>query len=425
MSDLPHLCLPPEADLTPLLVDAHAGPEWPPLDLDLTIVRGGTHSSTVRGDLAAVAAGLEAYQAANCQGLPLAGEQTRCSAMAQTDAGPAHQGIWLLQMPPGDEEQPPAAAAMAEAIDRELAGHAHLRLVRCGLLAVLLLLARPLTPARARRVAEALQARFGAAVRVSLDGPALPVGQIQSGWARGVPGERLDDTKILGPDPEPPPRPAWRLEPGSPRRLPTPVLHLDVIVHDAISRLATAPRDSDVILAGIVIDALGGTDRLVYDRNEMRRCAEDGAWHRVDAVTVEQAVSFLDGMRVLGPKGASVVLDAKRGRLTGIAAQVRTQVARPGFFEAAPEGVAFLDIFFRVAGKEILMETLHPDHRVAAEHVLPWAFVPDSEKVSPEESRFAAFIDEVLRGVADAPAHLMIPRISQPASRRARRAAKR
>ena len=152
-------------------------------------------------------------------------------------------------------------------------------------------------------------------------------------------------------------------------------------------------RADHVELGGQLADELG---QVVYDRGELRRWTP-GGWAPVPEAEARNLASTYAGSKVRAGR------DDRTGRLRFKQLRLRQPdlesvyhracdvVAEPGYFDAAPPGVAYTNGVVVVDGPRVQLETLDADrHRVLVEHVMPWAYDPDARC-----DRWLRFLGEV------------------------------
>lgn len=153
-------------------------------------------------------------------------------------------------------------------------------------------------------------------------------------------------------------------------------------------------RASHTELARHIVVKLKKTGDVVYDRGELRQC-RDGAWHGISDDDVTRTIQDLDGLPTGKGSGKNTIqLKVNDGTVSGTIRQIRAQVSRPGFFDHATCGCAFQNGFVTQTGD---LEPITPEHRIIAEHVLPWSYNP-TEKAP----RWLQFLDEVMAGQPEA-----------------------
>lgn len=126
---------------------------------------------------------------------------------------------------------------------------------------------------------------------------------------------------------------------------------------------------------GIVWRSLGGeqsTDALASTLHRWQR--EEKMWLRPTKKDDE---------------GKPYILSSNQQR--AIIAHTRIPAQRPGFFDNAPVGIAFGDVFVRVDGRKLAFEPSGPHQR--QRHVYPWPY--DPEAAAPETD---ARLREILKG---------------------------
>lgn len=137
---------------------------------------------------------------------------------------------------------------------------------------------------------------------------------------------------------------------------------------------ASFARGDSVELARAVLDDLRGESPvpLVYDRAAFWRYdPATGVYPEVTEGAVYQAVARYAGCPVLTGKEPRPLLLSDNS-IKGAVAAARQFAARPGFFNAAPRGVAFANCFVTVERGEVKIHSHCPEHR--AQHALPFDY---------------------------------------------------
>jgi len=155
--------------------------------------------------------------------------------------------------------------------------------------------------------------------------------------------------------------------------------------------------DSVELAAALVADLRafapdGGDIACVYDRGTF--------WAYNPAVGIYEERDLPAMLRLCaayagtptGPKGKPLSLSD--GAIKGAVKVASWQLARPGFFDAAPRGMVFANAFVTAREGRVIVEPHSPEHR--AIHALPVAYAPGSQPV-----RWLAMLREIFRRVVD------------------------
>lgn len=141
-----------------------------------------------------------------------------------------------------------------------------------------------------------------------------------------------------------------------------------------------------------LIADIGGSDILVHDELHPWRYTESvGLWSKIDRAEESRIVQGYSGIEA-GPK--SKPLAVKASDVSGAIKLAHDQIARPGFFDGAPSGIAFTNGFLRVAPGGAVLEPLSREHRARAGYT--FAYEPKSLPL-----KFLQFIHAVFRDDAD------------------------
>ena len=166
-------------------------------------------------------------------------------------------------------------------------------------------------------------------------------------------------------------------------------------------RFATA---SDTELSGALIDDTktddgeGGKVAMVWDEGQFWRY-EAGVWRSLDDKSLERHVHGFDGVYCFDPddedsKKRPWKLKMTHGRVVGVVASTRAMLHRDHWFDHAPTGVMFSDVFVTIDDHgQIRGEYVSPEHR--QRHRLeqdsgPLAFTPGAIP--------AMYVDLIRRG---------------------------
>lgn len=166
-------------------------------------------------------------------------------------------------------------------------------------------------------------------------------------------------------------------------------------------RFATA---SDTELSGALVDDTktddgeGGKVAMVWDEGQFWRY-EAGVWKALDDKSLERHVHGFDGVYCFDPddedsKKRPWKLKMTHGRVVGVVASTRAMLHRDHWFDHAPTGVMFSDVFVTIDDSgQIRGEYVSPEHR--QRHRLeqsgaPLAFTPGAAP--------AMYIDLIRRG---------------------------
>lgn len=137
-------------------------------------------------------------------------------------------------------------------------------------------------------------------------------------------------------------------------------------------------RGDHVELATMLLRQLSAAGPVAFDEGQLYRYdPTTGIW----SVVVESEQSRI----VQGFAGARVACDAKPLRIgapdaSGAMRLARDQAAQPGFFVAAPPGLAFTDRFVMVDAKGLVIEKHAPENRARAGYDFPFSADAKTEK---------------------------------------------
>lgn len=119
-----------------------------------------------------------------------------------------------------------------------------------------------------------------------------------------------------------------------------------------------------VELARALVDELGGSDALVYDElHAWRHTPSSGLWEKIDRTEESRIVQGFSGASI-GAKDGKLSLSASD--VNGAIKLAGDQIAQPGFFRAAPSGVAFANGFVTVDASGATVAPLDRSHRARA-----------------------------------------------------------
>lgn len=162
-------------------------------------------------------------------------------------------------------------------------------------------------------------------------------------------------------------------------------------------------RGDHTELARRVRAVLSRAGELAHDEGRLWRCTE-GVWRAVDDAEIDGAVMAFAGAPVRG--GTSPLRVDARDILAVRRTTLPALCARPGWFAAAPPGVAFLDRFVGRDGDEPLTSA----HRCRAAHPFAWdpaaradgwrAFLAETYADPAVAAFLAEFVGACLLGVA-------------------------
>ncbi len=161
-------------------------------------------------------------------------------------------------------------------------------------------------------------------------------------------------------------------------------------VREGVNQATNLTHLSHVGSADVIIAALGGRERLVSGRGELRWLGDSRCWRLLDDATLEDVVASLDPSRRV-PGGAAKGINLRAGDISGIAKKVRSGVSQPNFFPRGSHGVVFANSVALPVGKKVRFKPLTADHRVRAEHVLNFDFMPDARDFI-DQSEFVLLI---------------------------------
>jgi P4 family phage/plasmid primase-like protien len=128
-------------------------------------------------------------------------------------------------------------------------------------------------------------------------------------------------------------------------------------------------------LAGL----MGGRGHAVYDRGQFRRWDPTApGWVRIPDDEVNRAAAAYEGKKYKVPERPLTerTIRLSANKVKGIVKQAAVELAQPGFFNEAAQGAAFRNTFARVDGNKVVYEPHSLDHRLYAEHVLPFDLLP-------------------------------------------------
>jgi P4 family phage/plasmid primase-like protien len=150
-------------------------------------------------------------------------------------------------------------------------------------------------------------------------------------------------------------------------------------------------------------DVMGGRANAVFDRGQFRRWdpAAPG-WVHVPDDEVHRAAAAYEGKKYRVPERpmTECTIRLSAGKVKGIVAQAAVELAQPGFFNEAAQGAGFRNGVARVDGNKIAWESHSPDHRIYAEHVLPFDIMPLNVAKAAMPT-FLRFVSEIWAGCAD------------------------
>ena len=164
----------------------------------------------------------------------------------------------------------------------------------------------------------------------------------------------------------------------------------------ALIRLGTETE-----VAGQLVEMLGGSDRAVYDRMQVRVFDPSGGWLQVEDGVLERAIMAFDGFTYTPESSPDKKrqLRVSNRMVAGVTQLVRHQLRRLNFFNDAADGAAFLSGLVRIIDGEVRVEPYKPDHRVLAEHIRSYDLVPFAEL---KANAFVKFMKESFAGCRDA-----------------------
>jgi P4 family phage/plasmid primase-like protien len=137
-----------------------------------------------------------------------------------------------------------------------------------------------------------------------------------------------------------------------------------------------------------------GGEPVVFDAGAVHKYdPPTGVWGRVDANLESRTMQEFAGARV-GRGDGSKALKLKASDVSGAIKLAHDQAARPGFFAAAPPGVAFKNCFVRVEPDRIVQEEHQPSNRATV------GLSFDYDPCSPYP-RWYAFLEEIFAGDPD------------------------
>lgn len=343
----------------------------------LTVLRGQEPPHAIEGDTQTLASLIEQYQAQECQGLAMPDQRSRLHSGEYVDGQQGlYAGIWF---------EAPDEPELVEAVGT----CSHLRFAVEDRWWGLVLFACAVLPLVAARLTTRLQARFKV-VSLSLEPVALPTGRKAAGWLQ-CGGDVPLDTEMCLAELRATDTPLWRL--------PAPITwQIHAALPDLRTSIAAAWHSqgkidisSDVSLARIVIQGLGGANALAGSDDDLWCCSGAASWRLVSPLLLKFAVTALDGLSVgSGSEERPFSLTARR--VSDVATMVKVLSPALGLGDG-PGGIAFGSRLFYVAGDKLAEKPLELGDRVPADHVLPWPFVEDAQDFQ-DRSEFVALLRE-------------------------------
>ena len=181
-----------------------------------------------------------------------------------------------------------------------------------------------------------------------------------------------------------------------PKGLAAPALDAVIRALRYIPSLGTE-NELGIHLAGL----MGGREDAVYDRGEFRRWDEAApGWVLIPLEEVERAAAAYEGKTYQSPENPNlerrIYMSASKAK--GIVTQAAKELARPGFFNHAARGAAFRNGVALVEDTEVKLEPHRRDHRLYAEHVLPFDLLPLDQIKMPA---FVQFVNDTWEGCDD------------------------
>lgn len=145
-------------------------------------------------------------------------------------------------------------------------------------------------------------------------------------------------------------------------------------------------RKDDEQTSQWLLDTMGvSRETMVYDRGEIRKFQGDGVWRRVPDGTVLKVFSLLRGAQVQFRNRAGEIqlkpLTLYYSNANSVESWLRSYVSHENFFQNAPVGAMFQDVFFRVQldrANPVLMEAPHPKHRATARYEFQYIEQPET-----------------------------------------------
>jgi P4 family phage/plasmid primase-like protien len=136
----------------------------------------------------------------------------------------------------------------------------------------------------------------------------------------------------------------------------------------------------DEIAVQVVAEHLA---EAVYDEGSLWRFdPERGVWGKVETHILSKLIEVYDGVVYdVTEKGKPIWVKLGQGRVNSIQRRIETKLEQPGFFSAAPTGLAFKNGFLRLDGPRRSFEPLGAEHR--ARHLLPCEYGPDAARRAP------------------------------------------
>jgi putative DNA primase/helicase len=147
-----------------------------------------------------------------------------------------------------------------------------------------------------------------------------------------------------------------------------------------------------------------GRGDAVYDRGQFRRWDPRTAqgWMLIPEDEVRRAAAAYEfkTYRVPERPGTERTIRMSTAKANGIVAQAEVELARSGFFNDAALGAAFGNGFARVVGNTISWGPHDPDHRLYAEHVLPFDLLDEATALASMPT-FGKFVADTWAGCPD------------------------
>lgn len=146
-----------------------------------------------------------------------------------------------------------------------------------------------------------------------------------------------------------------------------------------------------VELGRALIEDLGGRAALVHDElHTWRHSPATGLWEKIERAEESRIVQGYSG----APLGEKKAIKVDASDVSGAIKLASDQIAKPGFFQAVPSGIAFSNGFVSVDATGAKVVPLEREHRARAGY--PFAFEPDAAPLG-----FLAFLGGIFRDDAD------------------------